>query len=61
MTFKVGDVVLLKSGGPEMTVTRLSNIGEETIHTSWFGGRKLEHGGFPAAALVVAKEKASKP
>jgi uncharacterized protein YodC (DUF2158 family) len=43
LKFSVGDSVFLKSGGPKMTVTkisrdRLSNI---IIHTQWFVGQKV--------------------
>jgi uncharacterized protein YodC (DUF2158 family) len=37
MKFKVGDVVQLKSGGPTMTVVKLS---EENIVVNWFTDRK---------------------
>lgn len=51
-TFKVGDVVRLKSGGPDMTVT---NVGKEsgmlTVWCAWFVGTKQEKGYFPADAV----------
>jgi len=53
--FKVGDSVQLKSGGPEMTVTGISEIGRLSYHTKWFSGKKLEAGQFPAEALQVPK------
>jgi uncharacterized protein YodC (DUF2158 family) len=46
---KVGDVVELKSGGPEMTVQ--STEGDH-VWAQWFGGRKLERGRFPVASLL---------
>ena len=51
-TFKVGDLVELKSGGPAMTVMRVDDEGH--VHTNWFSGRdrgKLEKGEFPIEAL----------
>ena len=39
-SFKVGDVVVLKSGGPEITITdvRRDNEGKAVVWTSWFEG-----------------------
>jgi len=61
--FKVGDIVRLISGGPEMTVAVVkaqhvipSYLGR--VSCQWFGGKKLEQGYFPAESLVkVAAEK----
>ena len=59
---KVGDIVQLISGGPEMTVAALnaqhvvqSSLGR--VSCQWFAGKKLEHGYFPADSLkkVVAE------
>lgn len=52
---KIGDIVQLKSGGPKMTVTRLSD-NEKVAHTSWFAGSKHEAGGFPVDALIPITE-----
>jgi len=53
MTFKIGDLVKLKSGGPTMTVTRVDNLGIRTIvRCTWFAGSKKEQGEFPPEALV---------
>lgn len=58
--FKIGDIVLLKSGGPKMTVTYIP-IGErEVVHTSWFAGSKKETGSFPVDALVLVKDEQAK-
>ena len=51
MAFKVGDVVMLKSGGPEMTVSEVIATSGK-FRTQWFGGRKLENGVFPPESLV---------
>lgn len=54
--FNVGDVVELKSGGPEMTVSKPAyNTQPDEVDCQWFGGRKLEHGKFPKASLVHVK------
>lgn len=56
--FKSGDIVRLKSGGPDMTVTGLS-YGEDELICKWFGGKKLENGQFPPESLEhVTKENA---
>lgn len=47
--FKTGDIVVLKSGGPEMTVRdKASNGG---YYCQWFAGKKLESGHFPEDSL----------
>ena len=52
-SFKVGDVVVLKSGGPRMTVTKAGNSasGEPTCWVSWFENNKAVNGAFPSGAL----------
>lgn len=58
MAFKVGDVVQLKSSGPDMTVSEAHLMGEKDyVRCQWFGGRKLENGRFPIDSLVLAPEK----
>lgn len=55
-SFKPGDIVRLKSGGPDMTVTEPSYDQTDWV-CKWFGGKKLEHGQFPPEALEhVTKE-----
>jgi uncharacterized protein YodC (DUF2158 family) len=53
-----GDIVQLKSGGPEMTITKIDTkipkLGNRpieerefnTVHAKWFEGEKLEFGKF---------------
>jgi uncharacterized protein YodC (DUF2158 family) len=53
--FKVGDIVMLKSGGPKMTVSDLLDSGL-TIRTTWFAGSKNESGRFPPEALMFPPE-----
>ncbi|MCL6366201.1 DUF2158 domain-containing protein [Pectobacterium carotovorum subsp. carotovorum] len=47
---KVGDIVSLKSGGPEMTVKAVYSDGDITCQ--WFAGKKLESGDFPVSSLI---------
>ena len=53
--FEVGDLVKLKSGGPEMTVQKAWNDGDCTCQ--WFAGKKLESGRFPKESLEPASVK----
>ncbi|SPF77029.1 hypothetical protein ALP8811_02050 [Aliiroseovarius pelagivivens] len=55
--FEVGEVVMLKSGGPEMTVKKAeTTFGDNDVQCQWFGGRKLESGYFPPASLVLVED-----
>ncbi len=47
-TFKVGDEVKLKSGGPAMTVEEVNEAG---IWCVWFDGKKAERQIFQSATL----------
>lgn len=54
MSFKIGDVVALKSGSPLMTVTGVNNAeGGLKVSVTWFVGGEPKWGAFPAAALVT--------
>lgn len=54
--FKVGDVVRLRSGGPEMTVTA-TNLGEsKNLRCEWFESGSVKISTFPAAALEKAAD-----
>lgn len=57
-TFKVGDVVVLKSGGPKMTVTQFGSAtdGEARVWTAWFDGENNKNASFPAASVEIWKE-----
>jgi uncharacterized protein YodC (DUF2158 family) len=56
--FRIGAVVQLKSGGPEMTV---ANAGPgafgsgKTVRCRWFDGTKQMSGDFPLDCLKAAK------
>jgi uncharacterized protein YodC (DUF2158 family) len=51
----VGDIVKLKSGGPEMTVESPPHPPVETCRCQWFAGKKLESGSFPPESLQLVK------
>jgi uncharacterized protein YodC (DUF2158 family) len=53
--FKGGDVVMLKSGGPKMTVTEqgTDGFGKPTVRCVWFVGTKREDGAFPPDVLKI--------
>ena len=60
--FEVGQLVKLKSGGPDMTVSSLHKRfpGDEraAVDCQWFGGKKLERGHFDVDTLVIATASA---
>jgi uncharacterized protein YodC (DUF2158 family) len=43
--FKPGDIVRLKSGGPDMTVSSIDPH-KKYLHCEWFAGKKREFGQF---------------
>ena len=56
--FEVGQIVKLKSGGPDMTIQSLcKNIRTEAFSGNytcqWFAGKKLENGIFPEQSLEL--------
>lgn len=54
--FEIGDVVLLKSGGPKMSVTYITND-REYMDTTWFAGSKKESGRFPTKTIVKYQQE----
>jgi uncharacterized protein YodC (DUF2158 family) len=62
--FKPGDVVKLKSGGPNMTVHNYIALGagtaSQTVRCKWFAGAKSETGDFHEAALLPAEDEKPK-
>ncbi|TAA09770.1 DUF2158 domain-containing protein [Pseudoxanthomonas winnipegensis] len=50
-TFAVGDIVKLKSGGPDMTVKVTPELHSQHYTCQWFAGKKLEQGNFPGHSL----------
>lgn len=59
VVFAVGDIVKLKSGGPEMTIQSVPDASSARYYNcQWFAGKKLESGRFPENSLEsVAAEK----
>jgi uncharacterized protein YodC (DUF2158 family) len=56
--FKVGDVVLLRSGGPRMTVWGIKEVCRVSlVDTTWFAGDLLRYGSFAEAELEFAPPK----
>jgi len=53
--FAVGDIVKLKSGGPDMTVRSKPEPPATYYDCQWFAGKKLEAGRFPADSLELVK------
>ena len=51
--FAIGDIVKLKSGGPEMTVQSLPDTSGRSYRCQWFAGKKLESGSFPPDSLEL--------
>ncbi|GHT61536.1 hypothetical protein FACS1894109_20170 [Spirochaetia bacterium] len=49
MEHSVGDVVVLKSGGPKMVIEK---IGDAYIECVWFSDQKVEHDKFVSETLV---------
>ncbi|EJZ22440.1 DUF2158 domain-containing protein [Rhizobium sp. Pop5] len=58
MAFKIGDIVVLKSGGPKMTVVSEEERGR--VYCSWFAGAKAEKSQYPVEALEAPKEEPKK-
>jgi uncharacterized protein YodC (DUF2158 family) len=55
--FNVGQVVALRSGGPQMTVVSVANGKiQEAYYCTWFTGDKQHFGEFLGEALVALKE-----
>lgn len=49
--FSTGDIVKLKSGGPDMTVQGEPDDMRIFYTCQWFAGKKLEQGRFPEESL----------
>lgn len=56
MDIRVGDIVKLKSGGPDMTVTRTENTQNDDIGVMWFDKAELHKGWFSVDALDMVQE-----
>ena len=54
--FKVGDVVRLKSGGPNLTIKKVGTAaGKPTVWCVWFEDAKMLEGQFAPGTLELAK------
>ena len=53
--YKIGDIVKLKSGGPEMTVQILPDNRHSNYRCQWFAGKKLESGIFQEDSLEAVE------
>jgi uncharacterized protein YodC (DUF2158 family) len=58
----VGDIVKLKSGGPDMTIrgvldNPLSKEPTVNYKCQWFAGKKLDNGIFPQESLVKVENE----
>ena len=53
---RVGDLVVLRSGGPVLTVERIEPLPLDTdvAHCAWFAGKTLQTGRIPLACLQHA-------
>jgi len=62
-TFKAGDVVRLKSGGPDMTIQFIENDtlrnNKTIVYCSWFEGIKPFKGDFTTESLILAPAKSA--
>lgn len=62
--YKAGDVVKLKSGGPNMTVQGylavLSSSESKTVQCKWFAGAKSEAGNFHEDMLLPVEDDRGK-
>ena len=59
--FEIGEIVKLKSGGPDMTVKDISTdfqTGEflGKYRCQWFAGKKLDSGDFPQESLLKVED-----
>ncbi|RQV96945.1 DUF2158 domain-containing protein [bacterium] len=55
--FKVGDIVRLKSGGPDMTIESTNSLYSGDYDCQWFAGKKLETGSFKEETLIAVDSK----
>jgi uncharacterized protein YodC (DUF2158 family) len=55
--FKPGDLVVLESGGPVMTVEDVNKYASNDITCVWFAGAKREFASFQPHSLELAPPK----
>jgi uncharacterized protein YodC (DUF2158 family) len=62
MSFKIGDVVYLKSGSPAMTVRETGNVdGQSLVACTWFEGNKKFEGEYQEEQLTKQDPKTFPP
>jgi uncharacterized protein YodC (DUF2158 family) len=52
--FEVGTLVVLKSGGPTMTVTSIRDQSDGVVHCEWFASNELKREAFDIVNLTSA-------
>jgi uncharacterized protein YodC (DUF2158 family) len=57
--FNIGDTVVMKSGGPIMTVVELNVGNDNLVACRWYESKKFLIDYFPAAALRLANDSDS--
>jgi uncharacterized protein YodC (DUF2158 family) len=57
VAFKIGDVVRLKSGGPDMVIQEIDEVNGTAV-CRWFDGKKDKREEFVLETLELAKPKA---
>ena len=60
--WKVGQIVKLNAGGPDMTINQVVTNADDEFrgyyNCQWFAGKKLDSGRFPEESLIeVVEEK----
>ncbi len=51
LEYQIGEIVKLKSGGPDMTIRSKANTSGSSYYCQWFAGKKLEQGQFSVESL----------
>lgn len=60
MSFQIGDVIELKSGGPKMTVSAISESG--VLECTWFNSENMiQTGHFNKALVQIYKKPRPRP
>lgn len=54
MTFQIGDTVMVRSGGPRMTVERIDG---DQVYCVWFEKTKAHRGSFSSGVLIVPQPR----
>jgi uncharacterized protein YodC (DUF2158 family) len=54
--FNIGDTVVLKSGGPILTIIEVGGAPTDWVTCSWYEGKKFNTQPFPPAALRLADD-----